>query len=178
MLVATDIAARGIDVEALGHVVNYDVPGQPEDYIHRVGRTGRAELTGEAFTFVAPEDEATLRTIERAIGRSLPRVLLPDFDYGQRPPETPAARPQQSRQQPRRQQPRSQPPRPHGSQPSRSHAGPQAAGGGRGRGRQRPSAARPEAAGAWAGRLETDAARPPAPPGSGARRTFRPRRGR
>ena len=81
VLVATDIAARGIDVEALSHVVNFDVPAVPEDYIHRVGRTGRAELTGDAFTFVAPEEEADLRAIERAIGRTLPRVTLPDFDY-------------------------------------------------------------------------------------------------
>ena len=88
-LVATDIAARGIDVEALGHVVNFDVPLASEDYIHRVGRTGRAEATGEAFTFVAPEEEGSLRAIERAIGKPLPRVLLPDFDYRQKPPEAP-----------------------------------------------------------------------------------------
>jgi ATP-dependent RNA helicase RhlE len=93
VLVATDIAARGIDVEALGHVVNFDVPRASDDYIHRVGRTGRAEATGEAFTFVAPEDEDALRTIERAIGKSLPRVLLPDFDYRQRPPEAPPSHP-------------------------------------------------------------------------------------
>jgi ATP-dependent RNA helicase RhlE len=81
VLVATDIAARGIDVEALSHVVNFDVPAVPDDYIHRVGRTGRAEATGDAFTFVAPEDEGELRAIERAINRTLPRVTLPDFDY-------------------------------------------------------------------------------------------------
>jgi len=81
VLVATDIAARGIDVEALSHVINFDVPAAPEDYIHRVGRTGRAELTGEAFTFVAPEEEADLRAIERALHKTLPRVTLPDFDY-------------------------------------------------------------------------------------------------
>jgi ATP-dependent RNA helicase RhlE len=85
VLVATDIAARGIDVEALSHVVNFDVPAVPEDYIHRVGRTGRAELTGEAYTFVAPDEEGDLRAIERAIGKSLPRVTLPDFDYKARP---------------------------------------------------------------------------------------------
>jgi ATP-dependent RNA helicase RhlE len=85
VLVATDIAARGIDVEALSHVVNFDVPAVPDDYIHRVGRTGRAELTGDAFTFVAPDEESDLRAIERAIGRSLPRVTLPDFDYKARP---------------------------------------------------------------------------------------------
>ena len=81
VLVATDIAARGIDVEALTHVVNFDVPLAPPDYIHRVGRTGRAEMTGEAFTFVAPDEESDLRQIERAIGKGLPRVTLPDFNY-------------------------------------------------------------------------------------------------
>jgi ATP-dependent RNA helicase RhlE len=85
VLVATDIAARGIDVEALSHVVNFDVPAVPDDYIHRVGRTGRAELTGDAFTFVAPDEEGDLKAIERAIGKSLPRVTLPDFDYRARP---------------------------------------------------------------------------------------------
>jgi ATP-dependent RNA helicase RhlE len=86
VLVATDIAARGIDVDALGHVVNFDVPLVPDDYIHRVGRTGRAEATGEAFTLVSREEEGSLRDIERAIGRRLPRVTLPDFDYAARPP--------------------------------------------------------------------------------------------
>jgi ATP-dependent RNA helicase RhlE len=85
VLVATDIAARGIDVTALGHVINFDVPGQSEDYIHRVGRTARAELTGSAFTLVAPEEEGSVRDIERAIGKRLPRVTMPDFDYNARP---------------------------------------------------------------------------------------------
>ena len=81
VLVATDIAARGIDVTALGHVINFDVPGVPEDYIHRVGRTARAELTGAAFTFVSPEEEGDVKAIERQIQKRLPRVTLPDFDY-------------------------------------------------------------------------------------------------
>jgi ATP-dependent RNA helicase RhlE len=81
VLVATDIAARGIDVEALGHVVNFDVPAVPEDYIHRVGRTARAEATGEAFTLVAPENEADFGRMERAVGLKIPRVLLEDFSY-------------------------------------------------------------------------------------------------
>ncbi len=85
VLVATDIAARGIDVDALGHVVNFDVPRAPDDYIHRVGRTGRMEMTGEAFTFVSPDEEGDLRDIERAVGRRLPRVTVPDFDYTARP---------------------------------------------------------------------------------------------
>jgi ATP-dependent RNA helicase RhlE len=84
VLVATDIAARGIDIEALGHVVNFDVPMAPDDYIHRVGRTARAEATGDAFTFVAPEEEGELRQIERAVGKRLPRVILPDFNYSAR----------------------------------------------------------------------------------------------
>jgi ATP-dependent RNA helicase RhlE len=87
ILVATDIAARGIDVEALSHVVNFDVPNIPEDYIHRVGRTARAEMTGDAITFVAPDEEADLRAIERAISKRLPRVTVPDFDYKQKPAE-------------------------------------------------------------------------------------------
>jgi ATP-dependent RNA helicase RhlE len=85
VLVATDIAARGIDVDELGHVVNFDVPVVPQDYIHRVGRTGRAEATGEAFTFVSPAEEGDLRAIERAIAKRLPRVTVPDFDYAARP---------------------------------------------------------------------------------------------
>ena len=87
VLVATDIAARGIDVEALPHVVNFDVPHVPEDYIHRVGRTARAERTGDAFTFVSPEEEPDLRAIERALGRRLPRITLPGFDYSAAPAE-------------------------------------------------------------------------------------------
>jgi ATP-dependent RNA helicase RhlE len=87
VLVATDIVARGIDVEALGHVVNFDVPNVPDDYIHRVGRTARAEATGDAFTFVAPEEEPDLAAIERAVGRRLPRVTLPGFDYAKKTAE-------------------------------------------------------------------------------------------
>ena len=85
VLVATDIAARGIDVSLLGHVVNFDVPGAADDYVHRVGRTGRAEAVGTAFTLVSPEEEGGLRDIERMIGRRLPRVTVPDFAYAARP---------------------------------------------------------------------------------------------
>ena len=85
VLVATDIAARGIDIEALGHVVNFDVPEVPDDYIHRVGRTARAGEVGDAFTFVAPDEENDLRGIEKAIGRRLPRITVPDFDYSAKP---------------------------------------------------------------------------------------------
>jgi ATP-dependent RNA helicase RhlE len=87
VLVATDIAARGIDVEALSHVVNFDVPNVPEDYIHRVGRTARAEMTGDAFTLVSPEETTDLAAIERAIGKRLPRITVPGFDYAKAPAE-------------------------------------------------------------------------------------------
>ena len=84
-LVATDIVARGIDVEQLEHVVNFDVPHIPEDYIHRVGRTARADATGDAFTFVSPEEESDLSAIERSIGKRLPRVVVSGFDYASKP---------------------------------------------------------------------------------------------
>jgi ATP-dependent RNA helicase RhlE len=110
VLVATDIAARGIDVEELGHVVNFDVPVVPEDYIHRVGRTGRADATGDAFTFVSDAEEGDLRAIEKAIGKRLPRVTLPDFDY-----RTPIAEPPG---------PAAAPAPARGRGPSRSHGRP------------------------------------------------------
>jgi ATP-dependent RNA helicase RhlE len=84
VLVATDIAARGIDVEAIGLVCNFDVPGQAEDYVHRVGRTGRANATGDACTLVAPDEERTFRSIEQSLGRRLPRKTVPGFDYEKR----------------------------------------------------------------------------------------------
>jgi ATP-dependent RNA helicase RhlE len=87
VLVATDIAARGIDIEALPHVVNFDVPAQPEDYIHRVGRTARAEREGDAWTFVSPQEEGDLKAIERAVGRPIPRRKLDGFDYTSRTAE-------------------------------------------------------------------------------------------
>ena len=93
VLVATDIAARGIDIDELSHVINFDVPASPDDYVHRVGRTARAQSTGDAFLFVSPEEEPDVRGIERAIGRSLPRLTLAGFDYTQKPathrPSTP-----------------------------------------------------------------------------------------
>jgi ATP-dependent RNA helicase RhlE len=88
VLVATDIAARGIDVEALGAVVNFDVPRQPDDYIHRVGRTARASLTGDAHTLVCPDEERDLAAIERALGKRLPRRKIEGFDYAGCPAQT------------------------------------------------------------------------------------------
>jgi ATP-dependent RNA helicase RhlE len=79
VLVATDIAARGLDVDLVSHVINYDVPSAPEDYIHRIGRTGRAGNQGRAITIVTPVDELSMRAIERLTGQPVKRVLLPGF---------------------------------------------------------------------------------------------------
>jgi ATP-dependent RNA helicase RhlE len=102
VLVATDIAARGLDVEAVSHVINYDVPAAPEDYVHRVGRTGRAGNCGKAITIVAPIDELSMRAIERLTGQAVKRIVPEGFG-GLRlaPASTPRsfagfARPQQS----------------------------------------------------------------------------------
>jgi ATP-dependent RNA helicase RhlE len=81
VLVATDIAARGLDIADVTHVINYDVPQHPEDYIHRIGRTGRAEATGDAFTLMVAEDGRHVHAIERFISQKIPRVKLENFDY-------------------------------------------------------------------------------------------------
>jgi ATP-dependent RNA helicase RhlE len=80
VLVATDIAARGIDIDQLPHVVNYELPNVPEDYVHRIGRTGRAGSTGEAISLVCVDEDGFLRDIERLIKRSIPRVIVPGFE--------------------------------------------------------------------------------------------------
>ncbi len=85
IVVATDLAARGIDLAGVAHVVNFDVPPTPEDYVQRIGRAGRPDATGDAFTLMAPEEQRHLAAIERYVGRAIPRVLLPDFDYGLKP---------------------------------------------------------------------------------------------
>jgi ATP-dependent RNA helicase RhlE len=82
ILVATDIAARGIDVTRISHVINYDIPSTPEDYIHRIGRTGRATRSGEAFTLVTGEDKAMVLAINRIIGSNVEQRILATFDYG------------------------------------------------------------------------------------------------
>lgn len=81
VLVATDIAQRGLDIEGISHVVNYDVPLDPDDYVHRIGRTGRAGATGEAVTFVAAADLGAFRALEFELGRKLERIHHPDFDF-------------------------------------------------------------------------------------------------
>ncbi|MDH3286334.1 MAG: DEAD/DEAH box helicase [Betaproteobacteria bacterium] len=120
VLVATDIASRGLDIEELPHVVNYDLPNVPEDYVHRIGRTGRAGLSGQAVSLVCGEDQPLLAAIERLIGRRIEQQVVAGFEPGQ-PHRAPAARdsrPRQGQQQPRRQ---------HGDEPagrdSRRHGG-------------------------------------------------------
>jgi ATP-dependent RNA helicase RhlE len=86
ILVATDIAARGLDVETVTHVINFDMPDTPDAYIHRIGRTGRAERTGDAFTLTVPDDADMIRALEKIIGKPLERRTLEGFDYGAEAP--------------------------------------------------------------------------------------------
>jgi superfamily II DNA/RNA helicase len=81
VLVATDIAARGIDVTCISHVINFDMPDTTDAYTHRIGRTGRAAKTGDAFTFITPQDEQMVRSIERVLGEKVERRRLEGFDY-------------------------------------------------------------------------------------------------
>jgi ATP-dependent RNA helicase RhlE len=111
IMVATDIAARGIDVAGVTHVINYDVPQNPEDYVHRIGRTGRAQAVGDAFTLVAPEEAGDIRDIERFIGQKVPELRLEGFAY-----QAYVARPAQA--------------------PQRGFGGGRGGGGGRSRGQQ------------------------------------------
>ena len=82
VLVATDIAQRGLDISHITHVISYDVPQEPEDYVHRIGRTGRASREGDAFTFMAPDEIAMVRRIEQVIGQPIPRVSEQGYDFG------------------------------------------------------------------------------------------------
>jgi ATP-dependent RNA helicase RhlE len=99
VLVATDIAARGIDVDGISHVVNYDFPMHSEDYVHRIGRTGRAHAVGDAISFVTPEDHGELRSLERFIGRGIVRKKAEGFNYAAAAPEGEAP---ESRRHPQR----------------------------------------------------------------------------
>ena len=92
VLVATDIASRGIDVEGISHVINFDFPMHPEDYVHRIGRTGRAAATGDAVSFVTPDDEQYVRLLEKMIRKTIARKRIDGFDYGDRA-VTPASLP-------------------------------------------------------------------------------------
>ncbi|MBN2360191.1 MAG: DEAD/DEAH box helicase [Deltaproteobacteria bacterium] len=108
VLVATDIAARGIDVTGISHVINYDMPDTADAYTHRIGRTGRAAMTGDAFTFITRDDEEMVRAIERVLGEKVDRRWLKDFDYKRQAParDTEFARPPR---EPRRPSGRSKP---------------------------------------------------------------------
>ncbi|MBK9714201.1 MAG: DEAD/DEAH box helicase [Kouleothrix sp.] len=120
IMVATDIAARGIDVERISHVINYDIPDTADAYIHRIGRTGRAEREGDAFTMVTPEDDAIVRTIERVVGRPIPRHTIAGFDYSvAAPPAMPQTRGRQPGHAPERQMAGGQRPASRGALPQR-----------------------------------------------------------
>ena len=108
ILVATDIAARGIDVSEISHVINFDMPDTVDAYIHRIGRTGRAEATGKAFTFCTSDDESMIRDIEKVLGHKIERERLDGFDYASRPQQN---RSTQSQNRPARSQNRSSQPR-------------------------------------------------------------------
>jgi len=131
VLVATDIAARGIDVEGVSHVVNFDVPHEAEVYVHRVGRTARAQHRGDAYSLVSPEEEDDFHHIERLIGFQIPRSRLPDFNYGASAPPRPVGG------------------SPHGRGPHRGgdRGGDRGGGRNRPRGRGRPSGGRPSNSG-------------------------------
>ncbi len=126
ILVATDIAARGIDVSLVSHVVNFDIPDTAEAYIHRIGRTGRAARSGDAFTMITNEDGVMVRTIERALGTQLEQRKLDDFDYRVPAPERPA----QPSRRPARATQRT---RPQKTKPKQSSSGNRKATAGRGR---------------------------------------------
>jgi len=107
VLVATDIAARGIDVDGISHVVNYDFPMHSEDYVHRIGRTGRAHAIGDAISFITPEDRGPMRSLERFIGRGIVRKKAEGFDYNQAaPPRDERGRGERRQSQQRKIEPR------------------------------------------------------------------------
>jgi ATP-dependent RNA helicase RhlE len=112
IMVATDIAARGLDVENISHVINYDMPDTADAYIHRIGRTGRAERTGDAFTLTTPDDDAMVRALEKIMNQRLPRRTLEGFDYKAPAPERrietgASSRPPERRHETSRPRPRS-----------------------------------------------------------------------
>ena len=153
VLVATDIAARGIDVEGISHVINFDFPPQPEDYVHRIGRTGRAQAIGDAISFVTPgDDAANLRALERFISRGIPRKIAEGFDpkaYDTTP--VLAYRPEQQRGQ--RPYGGNRPSSSHGSRPGSSRSSSSRPSSGRpGSSSGRPSAGRPSSGRPAAGR--------------------------
>src|SRR3954468_13308658 len=124
VLVATDVAARGIDVDGISHVVNYDFPMHSEDYVHRIGRTGRAQAIGDAISFITPEDHGPLRSLERFIGRGIVRKRAEGFDYNAAaPPREERRRGEQRAPRPQKIQPRLPGNNPRGSGEARSETG-------------------------------------------------------
>src|SRR5262245_38633585 len=121
VLVATDIAARGIDVDGISHVVNYDFPMHPEDYVHRIGRTGRAQAVGDAISFVTPEDQSALRALERFIGRGIVRKRSEGFNYSAGAPVKVPEEQRQRRALPAHAHPKPLPRRPNGGGSQRRH---------------------------------------------------------
>jgi ATP-dependent RNA helicase RhlE len=126
VLVATDIAARGIDVDGISHVVNYDFPMHPEDYVHRIGRTGRAQAVGDALSFVTPEDHSALRSLERFIGRGIVRKRSDGFNYNAAAPAKVTGDQRQRQALPTPAHPGSTPQRPDGGHSHRRHSFPSA----------------------------------------------------
>ena len=127
VLVATDIAARGLDIDQLPHVVNYELPNVPEDYVHRIGRTGRAGSSGEAVSLVAGAERSLLRDIERLLRREIPQTLVPGFEPGSAPAPGEEQAPSHQHHAPRRHQ--------SGGQSRQGHNRPGARGHGRGQSR-------------------------------------------
>ena len=110
IMVATDIAARGLDVEGISHVINFDMPDTADAYIHRIGRTGRAERTGDAFTLVTPDDNDMVRKLEKIMGQKMKRLFIEDFEYDAPAPPRQAPRPPRDKRpssSPSRKQPKS-----------------------------------------------------------------------
>jgi ATP-dependent RNA helicase RhlE len=121
IMVATDIAARGLDIESVSHVINFDIPDTVDAYIHRIGRTGRAEREGDAFTLITPEDNGMVRDIERALKKPIERRKLDGFDYAMPAPDKPANQQAQSQRPPRRE--RAPQPQAHGHPQPQSQNG-------------------------------------------------------
>ncbi|MHB8829671.1 MAG: DEAD/DEAH box helicase [Syntrophales bacterium] len=140
ILVATDIAARGIDVSEISHVINYDMPDTVDAYTHRIGRTGRALQTGEAFTFSSPADEIIIRQIEQVLGTKIERRRLPDFDYGSQVQESAFMPTRLQQPRPQMGRPRTGPPR---SSQGRAASGDRPAPGSRGRSGEPAGGSRP-----------------------------------
>jgi len=126
VLVATDIAARGLDIDQLPHVVNFELPNVAEDYVHRIGRTGRAGNSGESLSLVSVDENKLLFAIEKLIKKSIPKVVLPGFEPGNEEPAE-ADAPQQHRRPDHRRHDPSSPRKPHSTRGRRPGRGERAA---------------------------------------------------